>query len=122
MTPLTRAVRTAAHALNYRNEPGIIVVVTDGSETCGGNPCQLGQNFRANADDLTVHVIGFQLVQDPFSWNSIEAFQRAQDRIRCLTDQTGGTYVTAQTLDELIGALQQTLGCPVIGMRERGFG
>ena len=32
-TPLTTAVEQAAEALDYRNKPGVIVVVTDGEET-----------------------------------------------------------------------------------------
>jgi Ca-activated chloride channel family protein len=37
-TPLTRAVRMAANALDYRNRPVTIVLLTDGEETCGGAP------------------------------------------------------------------------------------
>src|SRR5665648_181849 len=42
-TPLTSAVEQAAEVLNYRNKPGVIVVVTDGKETCGGQPCTLAK-------------------------------------------------------------------------------
>jgi len=37
-TPLTTAVAQAADVLDYRAKPGVIVVVTDGEETCGGSP------------------------------------------------------------------------------------
>ncbi|MEL6315614.1 MAG: vWA domain-containing protein, partial [Pseudomonadota bacterium] len=39
LTPLTEAVREAADVLNYRTTPGIVVLVTDGNDTCGGMPC-----------------------------------------------------------------------------------
>ena len=45
-TPLTSAVEQAAEVLNYRSKPGVIVVVTDGEETCGGSPCRLGKQLR----------------------------------------------------------------------------
>jgi Ca-activated chloride channel family protein len=32
-----------------------------------------------------------------------------------LADETGGLFVTTETVDELVAALQVTLGCPVIG-------
>ena len=48
-TPLTAAVRNAAEVLDYRNKPGMIVVVTDGEETCGGSPCDLGKELHATA-------------------------------------------------------------------------
>src|SRR5690606_24952532 len=42
-TPLSAAVDQAAEVLKYRDKPGVIVVVTDGEETCGGAPCTLGK-------------------------------------------------------------------------------
>ena len=45
-TPLTSAVEQAAEVLNYRSKPGVIVVVTDGEETCGGAPCELAKQLR----------------------------------------------------------------------------
>ncbi len=46
-TPLTEGIETAAEALDYRTKPGVIVVITDGEETCGRSPCQLGQQLHA---------------------------------------------------------------------------
>ena len=40
--------------------------------------------------------------------------QLAAPVARCLADQTGGLYVQAETLDDLIGALRVTLGCQVL--------
>ncbi len=115
LTPLTDAVREAAEVLNYRTSAGIIVLVTDGSETCRGQPCRLGRDLAASGRDLTVHIIGFRLVFDPFSWNSVEAFQAAAADVQCLADQTGGSYVTTETVDELADALRRTLGCALVG-------
>jgi len=52
-TPLTAAVKQAAEVLDYRNKPGLIVVLTDGEETCGGSPCELGKELHAGALQLT---------------------------------------------------------------------
>ena len=49
-TPLTSAVEQAAEVLNYRSKPGVIVVVTDGEETCGGSPCALGKQLHLTGD------------------------------------------------------------------------
>ena len=115
LTPLTDAVRQAAQALNYRKAPGVVVLVTDGNETCGGRPCALAEELGATAADLTVHVIGFRAVVDFFAWNNPEQDpQSATTVARCLADETGGLFVSTQTVDELVAALRQTLGCPVI--------
>src|SRR5665648_327289 len=68
-TPLTSAVEQAAEVLNYRNKPGVIVVVTDGEETCGGQPCTLAKQLQLLGDQLTVHVIAFRY--DGFSWTCL---------------------------------------------------
>lgn len=59
-TPLTTAVEQAAEVLDYKHKPGVVVVVTDGEETCGGSPCDLGKKLHAGAAELTVHVIGYR--------------------------------------------------------------
>ncbi|WP_371228603.1 vWA domain-containing protein [Roseovarius sp. 2305UL8-3] len=120
LTPLTASVHEAANVLEHETRPGIVVLVTDGSETCGGMPCQLGAELAATSDDLTVHVIGFRLVYDPLSWNSIEAFREANDAIRCMAEETGGLYVETETVEELSEALKVTLGCALIGSGENG--
>lgn len=129
LTPLTDAVREAAEVLNYRTTPAIIVLVTDGNETCGGRPCALGAELGATAANLTVHVIGFRVIADPFAWDSPEAgiYKDGSSIARCISDQTGGMYVATDTVDELADALRQTLGCALIGKQntpvssDRGF-
>ena len=117
LTPLTEAVRTAAQVLNYQTTPGIVVLVTDGNETCGGRPCALGAELAATAHDLTVHVIGFRVITDRFAWDSPEAdvYDDGISVAKCLSDQTGGMYVSTDTIDELSDALRRTLGCALIG-------
>ncbi|MEL7115991.1 MAG: VWA domain-containing protein [Pseudomonadota bacterium] len=115
LTPLTASVERAAEVLNYRQEPAVVVLVTDGNETCGGTPCALGERMAAEARDLTVHVIGFRVVVDFFSWNSPEQDPLSTTVSRCLADETGGLFVSTETVDELVDALNATLGCPVIG-------
>ena len=78
-------------------------------------PCELGNRLAEEARDLTVHVIGFRLVFDPFSWNSKDAFAQVAQDVQCLAEATGGTYTVTQTVDELATELRRTLGCPLIG-------
>lgn len=119
LTPLTQSVLQAAEALNYRREPAVVVLVTDGNETCGGRPCALGQALSDNAFDLTVHVIGFRAVVDFFSWNNPEQDPTTNATVaRCIADLNGGLFVTTETVDELVDALNQTLGCALFSARE----
>ena len=117
LTPLTEAVREAADVLNFRTDAGIVVLVTDGNDTCGGSPCALGAELARESNNLTVHVIGFRANTQRLGLSSadIHLFPDGVSAAKCISDQTGGTYVSTETVDELSNALQRTLGCNLIG-------
>lgn len=101
-TPLTESVKQAADVLDYKNRPGTIVLLTDGEETCGGDPCKLAAQLKKQAKDLTIHVIGYR--------HETEGYFTS----RCMADVTGGHYVRATNEAELVEALRKTLGCPFV--------
>jgi len=107
-TPLVTAVKLAAAALDSKSKPGVIVLLTDGEETCGGAPCKLGELIKASGRRLTVHVIGYQL--RAFSWTGPQSILD----VECLAEKTGGLYITAKNRDDLIKAFEKTLGCPMM--------
>jgi Ca-activated chloride channel family protein len=106
-TPLTQAVAEAARVLDYRSKPGIIVLVTDGEETCGGSPCGLGRQLSREAAQLTVHIISLRV--KGYIWTSEQNILEA----KCLAEQNRGLYLPVETQDELMEALEKTLGCPM---------
>jgi Ca-activated chloride channel family protein len=97
--------------LDYRNKPGLVVVLTDGEETCGGSPCSLGKSLHENAFQLTVHIIGFRL-KDYF-WTGEQSILD----VKCLAERNGGLYINAEAEQELADALEKTLGCPMLSQR-----
>ncbi|MEM7774238.1 MAG: VWA domain-containing protein [Pseudomonadota bacterium] len=99
-TPLTRAVRLAATTLRDRQASGIIVLVTDGHESCLGNVCALARQLASDPLKLRVHTIGFRLEG------------RNTSELTCLSNLTGGTYTRASGLDALRASLQSVLSCP----------
>lgn len=120
-TPLSASVRAAAEVLEYRERPGVVVLVTDGKETCGGSPCQLAVHLASDAQDLVVHVIGFKVRGDHFSWGSQGGgdYTNAVSVARCLADATGGGYFRAETVEDLANALAVTLGCPNLSQTDQ---
>lgn len=105
-TPLTQSVRDAADILDYRHNSSVVVLLTDGEETCAGKPCELAEALKADATDLTIHVIGYR--------HGDAAGLGAVFGARCLAEQTGGLYLSVETEDELVEALRKTLTCPLI--------
>lgn len=114
-TPLTESVKLAVEALDLRERPGVVLLVTDGRESCAADPCALAKEL-AQQGNVTVHVIGFKVRARNFQWNG----QGAKNRIskaRCLADKTGGIYTSTESADELVHALQETLACPMFSSR-----
>ncbi|MGH9808598.1 MAG: vWA domain-containing protein, partial [Terriglobia bacterium] len=107
-TPLTSAVEQAANVLDYKNKPGVIVVVTDGEETCGRSPCELAKLLHATGAQLTIHVIAFRY--DTFSWTGEGS---AMD-LMCLAETNSGLYTKVNTDEDLVQALEKTLDCPMV--------
>ncbi|HVZ05787.1 vWA domain-containing protein [Hyphomicrobium sp.] len=104
-TPLTQAVHDAAEVLGYRQNPAVIVLLTDGEETCGGKPCDMAQALKSAAADLTIHVIGYRHREA----GGLGAVFGA----RCLAEETGGLYLPVETEDQIVDALRKTLTCPL---------
>jgi Ca-activated chloride channel family protein len=107
-TPLTSAVEQAAQVLDFRSKPGVIVVVTDGEESCGRSPCELGKQLHLLGDQLTVHVIAFRY--EGFSWTGGSSVMD----LMCLADENHGLYARANSEEDLIDALEKTLDCPMV--------
>ena len=110
-TPLSTAVEQAAEVLDYRQKPGIVVLLTDGEETCGGFPCELGARLHDEAQHLTVHVIGLRVAG--YTWMGEQSLLD----VKCLAEKNGGLYLAVETEEELIKALERTLGCPMVTQR-----
>jgi Ca-activated chloride channel family protein len=100
-TPLTAAVRFAAEKLHYRQGKATVILVTDGMESCKGDPCALGSELEASGVDFTVHVVGFGLASETESAG-----------LKCLAEATGGKYFSAKNAGELTRALSQTVAAP----------
>lgn len=97
-TPITDSVRLAAGAMGvYTGAKSSIVVVSDGLETCGGDPCALAKTLRTLNKNFTMHVVGFDVTQEEFQ------------TLQCMATETGGKFFRANNANELKDALAQTV-------------
>lgn len=60
-TPLAAALREAAEALDYKEQQSKILLVSDGIENCGQDPCQVAAELAADAKDLSIDIIGLEM-------------------------------------------------------------
>lgn len=94
-TPITAALKEAAGLLDA-GKPGSVIIVTDGIETCKGDPCALAEELKRKNAGFVAHVIGFD----------VSAAERP--KLACIAERTGGTFLAASNAGELGQALRVT--------------
>ena len=97
-TPITLALGEAARDFpaGYQGE-AVIVLVSDGKETCKGDPCALARDLARQNTRLVVHTVGF----------GVDGTTRQQ--LQCVAKAAGGRYFDAATTDELAASLAKAV-------------
>jgi hypothetical protein len=98
-TPIALSLQQAANDFPAASDDvrNAVVLVTDGLETCGGNPCTASRQLVNSAGKVVTHVIGFALAPEE------------QANLQCIVDESGGLLLGAGNAQELSDALFQVL-------------
>jgi len=96
-TPLAESLRRAGAMIPKTSEEANILLITDGLETCGGDPCAVAKEMIAEGIKVRAHVVGFGLTK-------AEA-----DSLACIAQLTGGMIFNPSNGDELLDALKQSV-------------
>ena len=94
MTPLAESIRQAVE--DFSIDPArvnTIVLISDGMETCEGDPCSLVEELKLQGINFKLHVIGLH----------VDAETRAQ--LECIAQAGEGLYRDARSAKELNQAL-----------------
>jgi Ca-activated chloride channel homolog len=98
-TPLAAALRRARSAFDGKQDDvNRIILVTDGVETCGGNPVAEARGLKRAGIHVTTDVVGFD-VGEP----------RAARRLRAIAEASGGTYSDARSAESLYRLLDDEI-------------
>jgi hypothetical protein len=83
---------------DFADAPGtkLILLVSDGMETCGGDPVASAWDLLDSGYDLRINVVGFDIGEMP----------GAREQLMEIARVTGGIYYDAQSSKELLFALQ----------------
>jgi len=93
-TPLGASIIMAANSLKSREEAASVVLVSDGLDTCGMDPCEVARKLKRQNINLRIHVIGFDV-------NNVKDISKLQ----CIATNTGGKYIRANNINQLNHAL-----------------
>jgi hypothetical protein len=100
-TPLAGAIDLAGQTAGQRGGTVRVVVLTDGEETCGGDPVGTAARWLRAGVDVQFNVIGY--VVDP----------HVRDGLGRIATAGGGRYLDARNADELSSALHSAATEPV---------
>lgn len=90
-TPLARGLERAGNMIAPSAPEGVIVVVTDGHDSCGGDPCAVAASLAQSRPNVRVNVV------------DIGDAGMGQ----CIADATGGKVMVVNRLDELNDTVRQ---------------
>ena len=92
-TPLTRSINQAFEALEGIEGGASIILVSDGLDTCGGDPCGAVRAAKEMGLDFRLHVVGFDVAGEDTS------------QLECAAQAGEGLFLSAENADELSAAL-----------------
>ncbi len=100
-TPLAASIEAVAQDLAAVRGPKVVVVVTDGEETCGGDPERAIRELTASGTDVRLSIVGFDLdADDPAA---------ARERFVAWAAIGGGQYLEASDGEALRDAVWASL-------------
>lgn len=94
-TPITYVLGLAADDLKPLSGPKTIILVSDGRETCEGDPCLLAKKLADANADLVIHTVGF----------GVDAQTKRQ--LQCIAKYGRGTYREAETTPDLAISMEE---------------
>jgi len=100
-TPIADSIEQAARGLP-ESDFNSIILVSDGEETCGGDPCALAEALKASGAAVTIHVVGY----------AVDDLTREQ--LQCIAQVSGGSYYDALDAEGLLQSLQAAVEATVV--------
>ncbi|MCB1676222.1 MAG: VWA domain-containing protein [Halioglobus sp.] len=100
-TPLARSLQLVAQDLAAVAGQRVVVLVTDGEETCDGDPAAAIESLQASGVDVRINIVGFAI--DDAALKS---------RFRYWADLGGGDYYDADSADALQHSMHQAVQAP----------
>ena len=107
-TPITHSLTLAAQDLQKEEGERIIVLVSDGQETCATDPCVAAKALAAADAKLAIHTIGF----------GVGAAARTQ--LQCIANVARGSYFDANSAGDLSAILARAAAAKAVATKQTG--
>jgi Mg-chelatase subunit ChlD len=100
-TPIADSLAQVETDLKQAQGRKVVVLVTDGEETCDGDPEKVIQSLRDKGIDVTLNIVGFAIDDT-----------NLESQFKSWSDLGGGRYFSAQGQEGLSQALKEALQIP----------
>jgi Mg-chelatase subunit ChlD len=106
LTPLEYALRRCVEEDFSRCQgKKTIILISDGQDTCGGDPCAYMTQLARYGISIRCDVVGLELKKN----------HKAQDELNCLAQASGGKYYDANNIDDLIQSVVHSVNRAISG-------
>jgi Ca-activated chloride channel family protein len=101
-TPITKSLQQALELVkrSASEDGATVILVSDGLETCDGDPCKAVRDAKAAGVEFVLHIIGFDVAKEDVS------------SLECAAQAGGGLFLSAENADELSAALESAVALP----------
>ncbi|GAA0593727.1 hypothetical protein GCM10009001_07380 [Virgibacillus siamensis] len=99
-TPMTKAIKELKRNFkkyNSKQNTNIVYVVSDGVETCGGNPVKVVKSLSESNISPVVNIIGFQVNNE------------GHKQLKEMAKSAHGRYINAKSKADLVSEFEQTV-------------
>jgi von Willebrand factor type A domain len=108
LTPLTFALRQCADDdFRFTQGPKTIILISDGADTCGGDPCAFISLLEHAGIKLKIDIVGLALTG--------RSDRPAREQLNCIAEKSGGKYYDANTAGELIESIAHSVDKAISG-------
>lgn len=95
-TPIAGAIKTAREKMTGTTDNVVLYIISDGAETCDGDPVAEAKAFASEKEGRKVNIIGFDV--DTAGENSLKQ----------IADAGNGEYISAKTIEDLNDSIKKT--------------
>jgi len=94
-TPISDSISMAVDKVKGNEAASTIVLVSDGIETCGKDPCAVVRKLKESGINFIMYVVGFNVNTD------------AAKQLACIAEAGGGNYFPTTNATDLLSAMNQ---------------
>jgi hypothetical protein len=97
-TPIAESIKCAANTfVANEDQYNSIILISDGEETCGGDPCNIAEKLKSGKTAVTIHVIGY------------DVNEKTREQLNCIAQASGGIYFDARDAEGLLRSIKKVI-------------